>query len=117
MILLRSPYRRPQRHDIEVSDGKSPTMKLDSTLSDRILKALANAPSRIEELVYSFPDVTWNQVFYEVNRLSRNGRVLLMFDARGAFTVRRQDECKAARGSDERRSSVANDTPVEKISR
>jgi len=70
-------------------------MKLDSTLSNRILKAVADAPCRIEELVYSFPDVTWNQVFYEVNRLSRNGRVLLMFDARGVFTVRRQNECKA----------------------
>ena len=41
-------------------------MKLDSTLSNRILKAVADAPCRIEELVYSFPDVTWNQVFYEV---------------------------------------------------
>ena len=92
-------------------------MKLESTLSDRILKAVADEPCRIEELVYSFPDVSWNQVFYEVNRLSRNGRVLLMFDARGVFTVRKQDECKARRGSDERRSSGAIDTPIGKISR
>jgi len=92
-------------------------MKLESTLSDRILEAVADEPCRIEELVYSFPDVSWNQVFYEVNRLNRNGRVLLMFNARGVFIVRKQDECKARRGSDGRRSSRVIGTPVGKISR
>jgi len=67
-------------------------MALESTLTDRILEAVAKAPCRIEELVYFFPDVTWNQVFHEVNRLSRNGRLRLILDGRGVITVGRPDK-------------------------
>ncbi len=70
-------------------------MKLDSTLSNRILKAVADAPCRIEELVYVFPDFTWNQVFHEVNLLSRNGQLRLILDGRGVITVRRPDKVMA----------------------
>ena len=71
-------------------------MKVESTVTGRILEAVANAPGyRIEELVYLFPDLTWSQVFHEVNRLSRNGQLRLMLDGRGVFTVRRADEVTA----------------------
>ena len=64
-------------------------MTLESTLSDRILEAVSDAPGcRIEEVVCQFPDLTWKQVFREVARLSRNGQLRLMLNRRG-LTVRR----------------------------
>jgi hypothetical protein len=64
-------------------------MTLESTLSDRILEAVSDAPGcRIEEVVRQFPDLTWKQVFHEVARLSRNGQLRLMLNRRG-LTVRR----------------------------
>lgn len=67
-------------------------MKLESTLTDRILEAVSEAPGcRIEEVVCQFPDLTWNQIFHEVTRLSRNGQLRLMLDHRG-LTVRSADE-------------------------
>jgi len=67
-------------------------MKPESTLTDRILEAVSEAPGcRIEEVVCQFPDLTWNQVFRELARLSRNGRLRLMLNRRG-LTVRSADE-------------------------
>lgn len=64
-------------------------MTLESTLSDRILEAVSDAPGcRIEEVVCQFPDLTWKQVFCEVARLSRSGQLRLMLNRRG-LTVRR----------------------------
>ena len=64
-------------------------MTLESTLSDRILEAVSDAPGcRIEEVVRQFPDLTWKQVFREVARLSRNGQLRLMLNRQG-LTVRR----------------------------
>ncbi|MEW6245430.1 MAG: hypothetical protein AB1555_01840 [Nitrospirota bacterium] len=71
-------------------------MKQESTLTARILEAVhKRLGCRIEELVSLFPDHTWNQVFREVNRLSRNRQLRLMLDGRGVFTVRRPDEVMA----------------------
>jgi hypothetical protein len=65
-------------------------MKPDPTLAHRILEALARTPDcRIEELVYRFPALTWNQVFHEVNCLSRSGQLRLVLDGQGVFTVRK----------------------------
>jgi hypothetical protein len=70
-------------------------MKLESTLTDRILEVVSEAPGcRIEEVVYQFPDLTWNQVFREVTRLSQNGQLRLLVDRRG-LTVRSADETAA----------------------
>lgn len=63
-------------------------MKPESTLTDRILEVVDKTPAcRLEELVYLFPDLTWNQVFREVTRLSTNGQLRLMLDRQGV-TVR-----------------------------
>jgi hypothetical protein len=67
-------------------------MKPKSTVPDRILEAVASEPScRIDDLVAHFPDLTWIQIFIEVNRLSLNGQLSLMLDGQGVFTVRRSD--------------------------
>jgi hypothetical protein len=46
------------------------------TLADRILAAVHRAPGcQLDELVLTIPELTWNQVFLEVDRLSRTGQV------------------------------------------
>lgn len=63
-------------------------VKLESTLADRILEAVSEAPGcRIEDVVGQFPDLTWNQIFHELGRLSRNRQVRLVVNRRG-LTVR-----------------------------
>jgi hypothetical protein len=61
---------------------------LESTLTDRILEAVSKAPGcRIEDVVDLFPDLTWNRIFRELGRLSRNRQVRLVVNRRG-ITVR-----------------------------
>ncbi len=46
------------------------------TVADRILDAVHAAPGcQLEDLVLRLPELTWNQVFLEVDRLSRTGQV------------------------------------------
>lgn len=47
-----------------------------STIRTQILKGLRKAADReLDELVSSLPALSWNQVFLEVDRLSRTGEV------------------------------------------
>jgi hypothetical protein len=63
-------------------------VKLESTLTVRILEAVSQAPGcRIEDVVGNFPDFTWNQIFRALGRLSRNRQVRLVVNRRG-LTVR-----------------------------
>jgi hypothetical protein len=64
------------------------SVKLESTLADRILEAVSQAPGcRIEDVVGNLPDLTWNQIFRELGRLSRNRQLRLVVNRRG-LTVR-----------------------------
>lgn len=46
------------------------------TVGDRILDAVYCAPGcQLDDLVLRLPELTWNQVFLEVDRLSRTGQV------------------------------------------
>jgi len=57
---------------------------LESTLTDRILEAVSKAPGcRIEDVVGLFPDLTWNRIFRELGRLSRNRQVRLVVNRQG----------------------------------
>ncbi len=61
---------------------------LTQTVGDRILEEVARAPGcLIEELVLACDDFTWNQVFVEVDRLSRRGDVILTMRGPGLYTV------------------------------
>ena len=78
--LTRRSIARRRRGDSAV--------KLESTLADRILVAVSEAPGcRVEDVVGQFPELTWNQIFHELGRLSRSGQLRLMLNRRG-LTVR-----------------------------
>jgi hypothetical protein len=64
-------------------------MSLQGTVADRILDAVHCAPGcQLDELVLSLPGLTWNQVFLEVDRMSRTGQVRVMPMGDGIYTVR-----------------------------
>lgn len=66
-------------------------MARKATAAEVILEALAVAQGTgcsFEELIGVCQDLTWNQIFLEVDRLSRDGRVQLSQAGRGAYRVR-----------------------------
>ncbi len=58
-------------------------------VADRILEAVERTPDcTLEELVDRCPDLTWNQVFLEVDRMSREGQLKLTSRGAGSYTIR-----------------------------
>jgi hypothetical protein len=56
--------------------GKEDVMAPQTTITSQILKALRKASDiDLDELVLSLPALGWNQIFLEVDRLSRTGAV------------------------------------------
>jgi hypothetical protein len=43
--------------------------------------------SSLDEITLECPDLTWNQVFCEINRMSRTGQVKLILKGRGLYEV------------------------------
>lgn len=55
---------------------------------DQIMDAIISAPgSSLEEIFCACPNLTWNQIFHEVDRLSREGHVLLRLKGRRRYSV------------------------------
>jgi hypothetical protein len=64
-------------------------MSQPETITDRILKVVRHAPGcQLDELEHSLPGLSWNQIFLEVDRLSRMGQVRVMPMGNGTYTVR-----------------------------
>ena len=64
-------------------------MPEQETITDRILKVVRRAPGcQLDELEHSLPGLSWNQIFLEVDRLSRMGQVRVMPMGNGTYTVR-----------------------------
>jgi len=56
-------------------------------ITDRILELLRCSPEcEFEALVTRYPEFTWNELFSEVNRLNRAGRVKVTRGV-GTFTI------------------------------
>jgi hypothetical protein len=54
----------------------------------RIMEVIIRSPgSQLEEVVLECPDLTWNQVFCELDRMSRAGQVRLMTKGPGLYAV------------------------------
>lgn len=64
-------------------------MKPFMTVADRIIQAVSQSPGcLVEELVLACPDLAWNQVFLEVDRLSRTGEICLKLEGPGIYSIR-----------------------------
>lgn len=67
-------------------------MSDSSIIRARIIQAVAEHPGcLIEELVLACPDLTWNQVFLQVDHLSRTGAIRLSRRGPATYTVRLAD--------------------------
>jgi hypothetical protein len=63
-------------------------MMTSATITNEILKGLRKSSDReLDDLVASLPGLSWNQVFLEVDRLSRTGEVQVTSKA-GVYWVR-----------------------------
>lgn len=57
--------------------------------TQRVLELLVRVPnSALDEIVLKCPDLTWNQIFLVIDRLSREGDIQLIPHGRGNYTVR-----------------------------
>ena len=56
----------------------------------KIIQVILRSPGcSLEEVVLECPDLTWNQVFCEIDRMSRTGQVRLTPKSPGRYAVSR----------------------------
>jgi len=76
-------------------------MARSATPADRILETIAHHPGCcLDDVARVCPELTWNQIFLEVDRLSRAGRLRLALIGPGRYAV----EAPSEAGSRMRRS-------------
>ena len=64
-------------------------MTRSESVADQIVEAVRRVPDcTLDEIVRSLPDLGWAEVFLEVDRLSRSGRLQLAKRGLGSYTVR-----------------------------
>ena len=57
---------------------------------EKIMQVIIRSPGcSLEEVVLEYPDLTWNQVFCEVDRMSRTGQARLTPKGPGRYGVSR----------------------------
>ncbi len=63
-------------------------MASHTPVTDRILEAVQRTQGcDLDTLTNSLSDLSWSQVFLEVDRLSREGQVLVKFDTGGPYMI------------------------------
>ena len=63
-------------------------MTVPSATATTILDVIARSPGcNLEDIVFNCRELTWNQVFLEVDRLSRDGQVCLTQQRLGYYIV------------------------------
>jgi hypothetical protein len=66
-------------------------------VTDRILGEVQRTHEcDLDSLTQRLPDLSWSQVFLEVDRLSRRGEVLVSFGTGGRYVIRLPDPTKKA---------------------
>ena len=64
-------------------------MSQQEIVSNQILEAVRCAPGcEVDDLVLNLPGLTWNQVFLEIDRLSRTGQVRVTSMDGGTYAVK-----------------------------
>jgi hypothetical protein len=63
-------------------------MQIQESTDLRVLEVIARSPGTgLDEIVRECPDLTWNQVFIAIDRLSREGALKLTPKGHGLYTV------------------------------
>ncbi len=57
---------------------------------------IRSSSGQLEEVVLECPDLTWNQVFCELDRLSRVGQVRLTMKGLGLYAVSSPSVCNTS---------------------
>jgi predicted nucleic acid-binding Zn-ribbon protein len=70
-------------------------MASHTSVTDRILGAIQRTHGcDLDTLTSSLSDLSWGQVFLEIDRLSREGQVLVTLDTGGRYMIRLPDYSK-----------------------
>lgn len=65
-------------------------------VKEKIMEVIIRSPgSSLDEITLECPDLTWNQVFCEIDRMSRTGQVRLTAKSRGLYGVSPAVSCNA----------------------
>jgi hypothetical protein len=65
--------------------------------TEALMQVIIRSPGcSLEEVMLECPDLTWNQVFCEIDRMSRTGQVRLMAKGPGLYTVSRATSCDSS---------------------
>jgi len=71
-----------------ISSEKGGPMPTQQMTDDRVLEVIVRSPGcTLEDIVFACPDLTWNQVFIAIDRLSRAGALMLKPKGRGVYTL------------------------------
>jgi hypothetical protein len=63
-------------------------MALAQTVAEQIIGEVSRSPGCLfEELVLACPELTWNQIFQEVDHLSRTGQLRLSRKGLGVYML------------------------------
>jgi hypothetical protein len=66
-------------------------------VTDRILGEVQRTHEcDLDALTKSLPDLSWSQVFLEIDRLSRQGQVLVTVGTKGRYLIRLPDPTKGS---------------------
>ena len=64
------------------------TLRQEPSVTDRIIQTVAENPEcQLADVLHACPDLTWNQIFSEVDHLSRSGQVRLRQESAGVYTL------------------------------
>lgn len=63
-------------------------MLTHASVTERILDAIREGDGQdLDSVMRDLPDLTWNQVFSEVDRLSRRGQIIVTYKAGGRYSI------------------------------
>ncbi len=64
-------------------------MMIHCETDDRVLDVIVRSPgATLDDVMLQCPDLTWNQIFLAIDRLSRNGEMQVIAKSPGVYTLR-----------------------------
>lgn len=64
-----------------------------STSGHQALEVIIRSPgTMVEDVVFQCPDLTWNQIFIALDRLSRDGALTVTPKGQGQYSVQMSDQ-------------------------